>query len=319
MENKINKKDNKNIKKDAVVNNNNTLQKKKLQTNIRPQSSKINSNNKLNINNSKKTNIQKQANIHDLNEVFKVEPKNQIQNKISTKKEINKNIINKNNINKSKESQSKTPKNLSTIDEMENLTSLHNALLFLSLKLDSTFLSQKNEVEQELYNKYNEAINLKEKNFKLYQQINSMTNIIGIDNYFINNYNKIMEVFPKISNVVENMNDIVSNINYGLDRIYLIDDLLCDENLLQKNIIQIQKDFAQLNNNLEKKIDEINANKLKYEEIISKINSNDEKLKKIENKLGDYKHNVLTNNIDVIYQKLSEKNKKLLDNILNDD
>ena len=318
MENKINKKDNKNIKKDAVVNNN-TLQKKKLQTNIRPQSSKINSNNKLNINNSKKTNIQKQANIHDLNEVFKVEPKNQIQNKISTKKEINKNIINKNNINKSKESQSKTPKNLSTIDEMENLTSLHNALLFLSLKLDSTFLSQKNEVEQELYNKYNEAINLKEKNFKLYQQINSMTNIIGIDNYFINNYNKIMEVFPKISNVVENMNDIVSNINYGLDRIYLIDDLLCDENLLQKNIIQIQKDFAQLNNNLEKKIDEINANKLKYEEIISKINSNDEKLKKIENKLGDYKHNVLTNNIDVIYQKLSEKNKKLLDNILNDD
>lgn len=280
MENKINKKDNKNIKKDAVVNNNNTLQKKKLQTNIRPQSSKINSNNKLNINNSKKTNIQKQANIHDLNEVFKVEPKNQIQNKISTKKEINKNIINKNNINKSKESQSKTPKNLSTIDEMENLTSLHNALLFLSLKLDSTFLSQKNEVEQELYNKYNEAINLKEKNFKLYQQINSMTNIIGIDNYFINNYNKIMEVFPKISNVVENMNDIVSNINYGLDRIYLIDDLLCDENLLQKNIIQIQKDFAQLNNNLEKKIDEINANKLKYEEIISKINSNDEKLKK---------------------------------------
>ena len=318
MENKINKKDNKNIKKDAVVNNN-TLQKKKLQTNIRPQSSKINSKNKLNINNSKKTNIQKQANIHDLNEVFKVEPKNQIQNKISTKKEINKNIINKNNINKSKESQSKTPKNLSTIDEMENLTSLHNALLFLSLKLDSTFLSQKNEVEQELYNKYNEAINLKEKNFKLYQQINSMTNIIGIDNYFINNYNKIMEVFPKISNVVENMNDIVSNINYGLDRIYLIDDLLCDENLLQKNIIQIQKDFAQLNNNLEKKIDEINANKLKYEEIISKINSNDEKLKKIENKLGDYKHNVLTNNIDVIYQKLSEKNKKLLDNILNDD
>ena len=318
MENKINKKDNKNIKKDAVVNNN-TSQKKKLQTNIRPQSSKINSKNKLNINNSKKTNIQKQANIHDLNEVFKVEPKNQIQNKISTKKEINKNIINKNNINKSKESQSKTPKNLSTIDEMENLTSLHNALLFLSLKLDSTFLSQKNEVEQELYNKYNEAINLKEKNFKLYQQINSMTNIIGIDNYFINNYNKIMEVFPKISNVVENMNDIVSNINYGLDRIYLIDDLLCDENLLQKNIIQIQKDFAQLNNNLEKKIDEINANKLKYEEIISKINSNDEKLKKIENKLGDYKHNVLTNNIDVIYQKLSEKNKKLLDNILNDD
>ena len=66
-----------------------------------------------------------------------------------------------------------------------------------------------------------------------------MTNIIGIDNYFLNNYSKIMEVFPKVSNVVENMNDIVSNINYGLDRMYLVDDLLCDENLLQKNIIKM--------------------------------------------------------------------------------
>ena len=46
--------------------------------------------------------------------------------------------------------------------------------------------------------------------------------------------------------------------------------------------------------------------------------NNDREIKEIENKLDIYKQNVLTNNIDVIYQKLTEKNKKLLSDILND-
>ena len=145
-----------------------------------------------------------------------------------------------------------------------------------------------------------------------------MSNIIDIDDYFLNNYSKIMEVYPKLSNVVENMNDIVSNINYGLDRMYLVDDLLCDENILEKNIAQIKSDFEVMNKNIEKKIDEIDLNKKKYEELYNKLMKNDEEIKNIESKMDVYKQNVLTNNIDVIYQKLSEKNKILLNEILND-
>ena len=117
------------------------------------------------------------------------------------------------------------------------MTSLYNGLSFINNKLDSIFSSQKKEAEQSLYNKYLEAIELKEKNFKIFQQINSMTNIIDIDDFFMNNYSKMMAVYPKASNVVENMNDIVSNINYSVDRMYLVDDLLCDENILQQNIM----------------------------------------------------------------------------------
>ena len=62
-----------------------------------------------------------------------------------------------------------------------------------------------------------------------------------------------MAVYPKASNVVENMNDIVNNINYSLNRMYLVDDLLCDENILQQNIMQIKNDFEIMNNNIEKK------------------------------------------------------------------
>ena len=145
-----------------------------------------------------------------------------------------------------------------------------------------------------------------------------MSNIIDIDDYFLNNYQKIIDIYPKVSNVVENMNDIVSNVNYGIDRMYLVDDLLCDENILQKNIIQTKNDFEIMNKNIEKKSEEINENKKKYEELYNKLIQYETQIKNIEIKLDSFKQNILTNNIDVIYQKLSEKNKNLLNQILND-
>ena len=55
-----------------------------------------------------------------------------------------------------------------------------------------------------------------------------------------------------------------------------------------------------------------------YNELYTRLNNYEEDIKNIENYLDKFKHNVLTNNIDVIYQSISEKNKKLLNDILND-
>ena len=128
----------------------------------------------------------------------------------------------------------------------------------------------------------------------------------------------MMDVYPKASNVAENMNDIVSNINYSIDRMYLVDDLLCDQNILQNNIIQIKNDFEIMNRNIEEKIEEINSNKMKYEELFNKLKYSDEEIKKIENKLGSFKQDILTSNIEIIHRILSDKNQKLLNEILND-
>jgi hypothetical protein len=279
--------------------------------------------NKQKINLNKKSNTPKKISVINLNEEISLkESKNSKNNnikKISAKEQNKKPIgLNTNKSNNNLNQSNKEQKELGIIDQLSNLTSLYNALEFINLQLDSTFSAQKEEAETSLNNKYNEAIELKEKNFKLYQQINSMSNIIDIDDYLLNNYSKIMEVYPKVSNVAENMNDIVSNINYSIDRIYLVDDLLCDENILEKNLKQIKNDFEIMNQNIEKKMDEINDNKKKYEELYNRLINNDEEIKSIENKLDVYKQDVLTNNIDVIYEKLSEKNKKLLNDILND-
>ena len=145
-----------------------------------------------------------------------------------------------------------------------------------------------------------------------------MSNIIDIDDYFLNYYSKIMEIYPKVSNIVENMNDFVSNINYSIDRIYLVDDLLCDENILEKNIIATKEELEIMNKNLENKKDEIYGNKKKYEEKYNRLKNQEKDIEDIENKLDIFKQNVLVNNIDSIYIKLVDKNKKILNDILND-
>ena len=284
----MNKKENRNIPNKQNQNNLHKFNRKNTQNNniLRP-SSNTKIMNKNSINNSKKSNTPKKCSIQNLNDCAipqkeikepneKHIPKKLVK-KQSNKKDMN-NINMNNNINQS------PPKSINLLDQLTNLTSLYNALSFINNKLDSTFSSQKNEAEKSLYNKYSEAIELKEKNFK----------------------------------IVENMNDIVSNINYSVDRMYLVDDLLCDEKVLQNNIVQIKNDFEIMNKNIEKKIDEINCNKRKYDELFNKLNYNDEETKKIENKLGTFKQNVLTSNIDIIYQTLLNKNQKLLNDILND-
>ena len=317
---KVNKKENKNIPNKQNQSNLHKLNRKNTQNNhnLRP-SSNTKTMNKISMNNSKKSNTPKKCTIQNLNDCA-IPQKEIIE---PNEKHIPKKLVKKSNNNKEMNNNMKNinqspPKNINLMDQLTNLTSLYNALSFINNKLDITFSSQRNEAEKSLHNKYSEAIDLKEKNFKIFQQINSMSNIIDIDDYFINNYNKIMTIYPKVSNVVENMNDIVSNINYSVDRMYLVDDLLCDENVLKNNIIQIKNDFEIMNKNIEKKIDEINCNKTKYEELFNKLKYNDEETKKIENKLGMFKQNVLTSNIDIIYQTLLNKNQKLLNDILND-
>jgi hypothetical protein len=322
MEKKATKKVNKNIPHQQKQNNQPKFNKTLNKNNVRPITS-TKPINKQNISLSKKSNTPKKLSVINLNEELSLKESQKKNMKNSMKKSgVKEKIkVNDSNINKNKTniSQSQTvEKNINIIEQLSNLTSLYNALEFINLKLDSTFSSQKEEAEQTLNNKYKEAIELKEKNFNLYQQINSMSNIINIDDYFLNNYQKIIDIYPKVSNVVENMNDIVSNVNYGIDRIYLVDDLLCDENILQKNIIQTKNDFEIMNNNIEKKMDEINENKKKYEDLYNKLKEYETQIKNIENKLDSFKENVLTNNIDVIFEKLSEKNKKILNQILND-
>ena len=319
------KKNKKSIPQKPAQNNTSKIQKKNIPHETRP-STGIKPLDKTKISLTKKSNTPKKISIINLNEEISMKksintkkdniPKNNIKKHIS-KKPVN-NSFKKNNSSNNINTNLNANKDLNIVDQLSNLTSLYNALTFINLKLDSTFSSQKEEAEFDLNNKYSEAIDLKEKNFKLFQQINSMSNIIDIDDYFLNYYSKIMEIYPKVSNIVENMNDFVSNINYSIDRIYLVDDLLCDENILEKNIIATKEELEIMNKNLENKKDEIYGNKKKYEEMYNRLKNQEKYIEDIENKLDIFKQNVLVNNIDSIYIKLVDKNKKILNDILND-
>ena len=201
-------------------------------------------------------------------------------------------------------------KNQTTIlkEQINDLISIYNAMEYFSQGIDITFNNQRNYAENILNSKYLQNLKLKEANYKLFQQMNSMENITNIDDYFIQNYEKIVDVCPKINNVIENMNDFCSNINYSLDRLYLNGNISCDT----------AKNIEIMNNKLKEKkmiLDEVKVN---YSNLYSNIIKNDIVFKEVENKVKDYKNIFLGNNIESINQQLKIKNKALLYSILND-
>ena len=211
-------------------------------------------------------------------------------------------------------------KNQTTIlkEQINDLISIYNAMEYFSQGIDITFNNQRNYAENILNSKYLQNLKLKEANYKLFQQMNSMENITNIDDYFIQNYEKIVDVCPKINNVIENMNDFCSNINYSLDRLYLNGNISCDENILKKNINETAKDIEIMNNKLKKKKVILDEMKVNYSNLYSNVIKNDIIFKEVENKVKDYKNIFLGNNIESINQQLKIKNKTLLYSILND-
>ncbi len=211
-------------------------------------------------------------------------------------------------------------KNQTTIlkEQINDLISIYNAMEYLSQGIDITFNNQRNYAENILNAKYLQNLKLKEANYKLFQQMNSMENITNIDDYFIQNYEKIIDVCPKINNIIENMNDFCTNINYSLDRLYLNGNISCDENILKKNINETAKNIEIMNNKLKEKKMILDEMKVNYSNLYSNIIKNDILFKEVENKEKDYKNIFLGNNIESINQQLKIKNKNLLSSILND-
>lgn len=202
--------------------------------------------------------------------------------------------------------------------EIENLTSIYNALEFINESLDKTFTIQRTAAEKVLNDKTLSNLKLKEENFNLSSKLNSMNNITNIDEYFLNTYDNMMTLAPKMNNIIENMNDFVSNINYGLDRLYLNGNITCDENVLKKVISTTSNDINEMVTSLKPKTEQINQMKEHYNELYNLLLTHKEKYNEISKLIASYKTNFLCNNIDKITQELSTENKLLLNSIIND-
>lgn len=207
---------------------------------------------------------------------------------------------------------------ISIKNEIDNLQSIYMTMALLNQKIDQTFIKQKEYSECKLHDKLVQIIELKEKNFKSFSKINSMANINNIDEYLSANYSCILKVCPKAENALENINDLVSNINYGIDRLFL-NNLICDENTLKNTIQSTTKEINELNQHLNLKINQINEIKNNYTQLVSLIMNEKDKCDTATKEIKKYRAVFLGKNIDVIYQELSSNNKILMYQIVNDD
>lgn len=212
--------------------------------------------------------------------------------------------------------QKKQSSPLSLKEQIDNLTSIYNALLYIDYNLDKTFRTQRNSAEVSLNEKTISNLKLKEENFKLFSKLNNMNDISNIDEYFLNSYEKMMSNAPKVNNIIENMNDFISNINYGLDRLYLNGNIACDESLLRKSITTTINDIDLMHSSLIVKKEELNTMKDNYSSLLGMISKHKEQYDTVERMISAYKTNFLCDNIDKINKSLQEENKILLNNII---
>ena len=205
---------------------------------------------------------------------------------------------------------------LSIINQIENLTSIYNALLYIKNNLENTFQSQRFCAEISLNEKTISNLKLREENFKAISKLNSMNDITNIDEYFLNIYDKIMSNAPKVNNIIENINDFTSNIKYGLDRLYLNGNIACDENLLRMTITTTINDIDSMSSLLQQKSKEIKSMKDNYGNLLKMISNHKVHYDNIQRIISNFKANFLCNNINKITCSLQEENKNLLNNII---
>lgn len=225
----------------------------------------------------------------------------------------NSSIVSTNSNKKIKQNQSLP---VSLTETVENLTSIYNALLYIKLNCERTFQSQCYFAERSLNEKTISNLKLREENFKALSKLNSMNDITNIDEYFLNIYDKMISNAPKVNNILENINDLTSNINYGLDRLYLNGNIACDENLLKITISSTIANIDSMESLLVPKSKEIKTMKDNYGNLLKIISNHKAQYDNIQRMIYKFKASFLCNNIDKIASSLQKENNFLLNNII---
>jgi hypothetical protein len=194
---------------------------------------------------------------------------------------------------------------------IENLNSYNNQLELIHLQLENCFKSQSKIAEKEILDRIDESIKLREVIFNLTSKLNAMINLSKIEEYLNFTYSKILNIQPKLNEVLENIEDFKSNINYGLDRIHLEDNIVCDEKSLEKNLELVTSSMEKLNNYTEDKFIQVEELKMNLNIFLNLINEEKIELNKFKNFVADYKTNILDENTNKISQHLIEQNKQM--------
>jgi len=199
----------------------------------------------------------------------------------------------------------------SKLDNIENLISIHNSLEFLNLQLINTFENQKSSTDKLILEKINELIKLREYNFSLSSKLNNLNTIQQIESYLNVMYTKIVSCAPKLDNILENIEDLKTNINYGLDRLYLEDNLVCDESELKTNLELATNSMQNLAVENSDKLVLIQEIKDKYSIYYEQLKIQKQQIEILDSLMKKFKKNSLDEKIDEIAKFLKKQNNKL--------
>lgn len=192
-----------------------------------------------------------------------------------------------------------------------DLNSYYNQLELINLKLEKSFYNQKETAEKNLLEKINECTKLREYYFNHATKLKNMNNISRIEDFFSMNYSRILSIQSKLNSVIEFIDDLKCNINYGMDRLYLEDNIVCDETALRINLNTVNTSLENLNIETSEKfknIEDIKRNLNSFLNLIEEERLESERLKV---KMEEHKTKVIDKNIKSMYTDLVKENAQL--------
>jgi hypothetical protein len=207
-------------------------------------------------------------------------------------------------------------KNYQDERQLENFESLYNQMVYLNLQLENTYTEQKVLIEKLFVIKMNEINSLRNYIFTLNSKLINMVNITHIEKYLDFTYHKVMSSQPKINEILENIDDMKLNINFGLDRMQLEDNLVCDEQILGTNLNLLTSNIHKFNLQNEGQRELIEEVKEMYRTYLAQLSDLKEQILKLSNNFEKTKERELNLKLEKISDELEDENEKILRNII---
>jgi hypothetical protein len=191
---------------------------------------------------------------------------------------------------------------------LENFRSLFYQLDYINCILEKTIETQTINAESQITEKCEELNNNRERNLNIHSKVINMENILKIEEFFSFNYEKILNLLTKLNSIGENLEDLKPNINFALDKIYLDDNIVCDENLLRKNLTNsctLIENLIEDHNEERILCIEIKSNYMKLKTLIE---GQKKKFLKTKVLLEKFKKDSINNNVNTREYTINKKN-----------
>ena len=196
-------------------------------------------------------------------------------------------------------------------ENTKDLRSLYHQLVYLSIICKKSLKTQAIDYESQVKTKIVEYHLVKESEFQATSEFLTLSNLINIEQTLETLHSRIMSLIPKLVESQETLPGLLNSLATGMDRLFLEDNIICDEKLLFAAIQKASKAmsiFMDENSEKFKLITNIWKNLVKLQSI---VDEEDKALAELGFNFSEFRMKSYSEKEDELRDRLIEMNERL--------